>query len=110
MIADTPDPPYYAVIFTSVRTPEDNGYALMSAKMVELASKQEGFPRVESARENLGITVSYWRDLEFIQKWKENPEHKLARKKGRESWYGSFTARISKVESYYQFTKLSEID
>jgi heme-degrading monooxygenase HmoA len=103
MIADTPRPPYYAVIFSSVRTDEDNGYALMSDEMVELASKQDGFLGIESAREGLGITVSYWRDLESIQKWRDNASHQSARKKGREIWYKSFTARISKVERDYRF-------
>ena len=68
MIANTPAPPYYAVIFTSVRTPGDNGYAEMADKMMGLASNQDGFLGIESAREDLGITVSYWRDLEAIRK------------------------------------------
>ena len=105
MISDTPSPPYYAVIFTSVRTSGDNGYARMSDKMVELARKQDGFLCVESAREEAGITVSYWRDLEFIRKWRENTEHKLARAKGREIWYNSFTTRIAKVERDYRFSR-----
>jgi len=103
MIAETPVPPYYAVIFTSVRTAGDNGYEQMAKKMLELAQKQDGFLGIESAREELGITVSYWRDLESIRKWKENGEHKLARKKGREVWYSSFATRISKVEHDYMF-------
>ncbi len=105
MISDTPSPPYYAVIFTSVRTSGDNGYARMSDKMVELARKQDGFLGVESAREEAGITVSYWRDLESIRKWRENTEHKLARAKGREIWYNSFTTRIAKVERDYRFSR-----
>ncbi len=104
MIADTPSPPYYAVIFTSVRTSGDNGYEQMSEKMVELAQKQDGFLGVESAREEVGITVSYWRDLESIRKWKENTEHILARAKGREIWYNTFTTRIAKVERDYRFS------
>lgn len=70
MIAQTPSPPYYAVIFTSVRTEADNGYAKMADRMVEMAQKQDGFLGVESARNEIGITVSYWRDLESIRKWK----------------------------------------
>jgi heme-degrading monooxygenase HmoA len=105
MIADTPSPPYYAVIFTSVRTSGDNDYAQMSEKMVELAQKQDGFLGVESAREELGITVSYWLDLESIRKWKENTEHIFARAKGREIWYNSFTTRIAKVERDYRFSR-----
>lgn len=100
-IATTPKPPYYAVIFTSQRTDGDNGYDGMATKMVELAAKQPGYLGIESARENLGITVSYWSDLESIKNWKANIEHKEAQKIGHEKWYSSFKVRISKVERDY---------
>ena len=103
MIAQTPSPPYYAVIFTSIRTEGDCGYAEMAGRMVELASQQDGFLGVESARNEIGITVSYWRDLESIQKWKGDAEHALAREKGRKEWYRAFKVRIAKVESDYGF-------
>jgi len=99
MIAKTPKPPYYAVIFSSIRTDGDNGYSEMGDKMLELASEQDGFLGVESVREELGITVSYWRDLESIRKWKENSEHKVAREKGKTDWYKLFKTRIAKVLS-----------
>jgi heme-degrading monooxygenase HmoA len=105
MIADTPKPPYYAVIFTSVRTESDHGYEKMADKMIGLACRQEGFLGVESARNELGITVSYWRDLDSIKNWKNHFEHKLARESGREIWYQSFKTRIAKVESDYDFHK-----
>jgi Uncharacterized enzyme involved in biosynthesis of extracellular polysaccharides len=105
MIAETPNPPYYAVIFTSVRTEGDNGYAEMADRMVELARQQDGFLGVESARNGVGITVSYWRDLEAISKWKENTEHSLARAEGREKWYKSFKVRIARVEGEYSFSR-----
>lgn len=100
-IANTPKPPYYAVIFTSHRTEGDNGYGRMADRMVELASKQPGFLGVESAREDVGITVSYWSDLESIQNWKANIEHLEAQRLGHEKWYASFKTRISKVERDY---------
>jgi heme-degrading monooxygenase HmoA len=103
MIAKTPAPPYYAVIFTSVRTPGDNGYLQMAEKMLELAQEQDGFLGIESAREELGITVSYWRDLDSIRKWKENGDHKFAQQKGKDVWYQTFATRISKVEHDYQY-------
>jgi len=101
MIANTPKPPYYAVIFSSLRTDGDNGYSRMSDRMLELAEQQEGFLGVESARDVLGITVSYWKDQESIRKWKENTEHTTAREKGRNEWYLSFNVRIAKVERDY---------
>lgn len=69
--------------------------------MVELASRQPGFLGIESAREDLGITVSYWADLESIKAWKANVEHQEAQKKGRKEWYSEFRVRISKVEREY---------
>ncbi|WNJ97737.1 antibiotic biosynthesis monooxygenase [Vibrio ruber] len=101
LIANTPKPPYYAVIFTSHRTEGDNGYGQMAERMVELAAKQPGFLGVESAREDVGITVSYWSDLESIRQWKANAEHQEAQKLGHDKWYSSFKTRISKVERDY---------
>ncbi|MCD6186777.1 MAG: antibiotic biosynthesis monooxygenase [Desulfuromusa sp.] len=101
LIAMTPEPPYYAVIFTSYRTSGENGYSEIAAKMVGLASKQPGFLGIESAREDIGITVSYWTDLEAIRLWKKNFEHQEAQKAGRKNWYSSFKVRISKVERDY---------
>ena len=103
MIAQTPELPYYAVIFTSVRTEGDHGYDEMAEQMVELASQQDGFLGVESARNEIGITVSYWRDLDSIRRWKEHLEHRVARERGRKEWYQSFKARVSKIEYDYCF-------
>lgn len=103
MFANTPKPPYYAVIFTSIRTEYDSGYDKMSLKMIELAKQQDGFLGIESARNEIGITISYWKDLESIKKWKENSSHMIARDKGREIWYKSFKTRIAIVESDYDF-------
>ncbi len=101
MIAKTPEPPYYAVIFTSTRTADDNGYGEIAERMVKLAEKQPGFLGVESAREGVGITVSYWSDLESIKNWKANTEHLEAQKNGHKMWYSSFKVRISRVERDY---------
>lgn len=103
MIAETPKPPYYAVIFTSIRTEGDNGYSEMADLMMALASKQEGFLGIESAREAVGLTVSYWKDLESIRKWKQHADHQIAQKKGRADWYRHYKVRISKVERDYSF-------
>jgi heme-degrading monooxygenase HmoA len=100
-IASTPKPPYYAVIFTSISSEQDSGYSEMATRMVELATRQPGFLGVESAREELGVTVSYWSDLESIANWKANAEHQDAQRLGREQWYSSYKTRISKVERDY---------
>lgn len=100
-IANTPAPPYYAVIFTSLRTTVDHGYAEMAQRMIQLATEQPGFLGIESARSEVGITVSYWQDLASIQQWKTNAEHLVAQRLGREQWYLSFKTRIAKVERDY---------
>lgn len=100
-IATTPKPPYYAVIFTTNRTTGDNDYDEMATKMVELAKLQPGFLGIDSAKENIGITVSYWKDMASIKNWKANSEHKEAQKKGRSIWYSSYKVRVSKVERDY---------
>lgn len=105
MIATTPQPPYYAVIFTSTRTELDEGYTEMAERMMELAQQQDGFLGAESARNSLGITVSYWKDLESIKKWKSQSEHQLAQKKGHRLWYSSFKTRIARVERDYEWSK-----
>ena len=105
MIENTPQPPYYAVIFTTVRTGVNNGYSEMAKKMEELVKDQPGFLGFESAREELGITVSYWANLESIRKWKENAVHAFARDQGRKIWYRNYKLRIAKVESDYEFEK-----
>jgi heme-degrading monooxygenase HmoA len=104
-IAQTPKPPYYAVIFTSERTDGDNGYAEMAEEMVKLASVQPGFLGVESAREGVGITVSYWESLEAIQNWKQNERHMIAQKLGKSDWYLRYKTRVCKVERDYGFEK-----
>ncbi len=103
MIASTPAAPYYAVIFTSLRTDIDEGYGAMAERMVELAAQQPGFLGVESAREGVGITVSYWRDLASIKAWKANAEHLVAQQTGRSDWYRQYKTRIAKVERDYGF-------
>ncbi len=105
MIASTPKTPYYAVVFTSINAAEGSNYSEMADLMVQLAQQQDGFLGIESARNELGITVSYWRDLESIKKWKENADHSIARERGRKEWYQAFKTRIALVERDYGFEK-----
>ncbi len=98
-------PPYYAVIFTSVRTDIDDGYAETAQRMVELAESMPGFLGVESAREDVGITVSYWESLDAIKAWRQHPEHLEAQRLGRDQWYESFTTRVCRVERESGFSR-----
>ena len=104
MIAKTPRPPYYAVIFTSLRTDVEKGSYLETAeRMLELAQEQQGFLGMESAREEIGITVSYWESLDAIKIWKGHTEHLVAQEKGKSLWYKAFKTRIARVERDYEF-------
>lgn len=110
MFAQTPEPPYYAVIFTSQRTVADDGYADTAEHMVALAAQQPGFLGVESVRgaDGMGITVSYWASEEAIAAWRTHAEHALARDRGRKNWYAQFDVRVAKVERSYGKRSASE--
>ncbi len=100
-LANTPEPPYYAVIFSNVRTEQDpRGYAAMADQMVELAFRQPGFLGVESVRdvEGQGITVSYWESEEAIQAWKADTAHQVAQAKGKADWYADYRLRVALVQ------------
>jgi heme-degrading monooxygenase HmoA len=101
--ARLPEPPYYAVIFSSARTGPDDGYAETAARMVELARGQPGFLGVESTRgsDGFGITVAYWESEEAIRAWRLHAEHAAARERGRAGWYRHFELRIARVERAY---------
>ncbi len=98
-------PPYYAVIFTSQRTDMDDGYSQMSKKMEALAKRQPGYINMENARDDVGITISYWESLEAIAQWKSNADHLFAQQKGISDWYEWYKVRICLVEREYEFKK-----
>ena len=97
--------PYYAVIFSSTQTNDIMGYSEMAIAMEDLARLQPGYLGFESAKETVGITISYWESLEAIKNWKSNLDHLMAQKQGREQWYSWYKVRICKVEREYEFTK-----
>lgn len=101
--ADTPEPPYYAVIFTSQRRDGDDGYAVMAQAMATIVTNQPGYLGHESARgdDGLGITVAYFRDEASIAAWKANIRHQAAQKAGRERWYEHYEMRVARVERAY---------
>ena len=95
--------PYYAVIFTSLQTNTTDGYSEMAHAMENLAKLQPGFIGVESAREEVGITISYWKTTDDIKNWKGNLDHLMAQKLGKDQWYRWYKVRICKVEREYDF-------
>lgn len=103
-LADLPEPPYVAVIFSSRRTPGDHGYGAAAVAMEALAAHQPGFLGIESARDDdLGITVSYWRTSADAAAWKQVAEHLVAQQAGRERWYEAYRVRVASVERAYGF-------
>lgn len=101
--APTPEPPYYAVMFTNQINPAPDGYDQMAARMVELALAADGCLGAESARNEtgFGITISYWSDADSIAAWKADSQHLIAQKWGIEKWYSHFELRVAKVERAY---------
>ena len=102
-IAATPDPPYVAVIFTSVRTDGDHGYAATAGEMEAMAAEQPGYLGIETAKGEIGITVSYWATEEDARAWKRVAEHAGAQRMGRERWYAAYRVRVCTVEREYGF-------
>ena len=100
-IAQTPEPPYTAVIFSSLRTEGDQGYEVMSERMRDMASQQPGYLGIESARDGLGITVSYWRSEADAAAWKQVMAHTVAQQRGRDVWYSEYRVRIATVTREY---------
>ena len=100
-IARTPAPPYTAVIFTNLRTDGDNGYDAMAARMDTLAAQQPGYLGIETAREGVGITISYWRSEADAVAWKQVMEHAEAQRLGREQWYQRYVVRVATVYREY---------
>ncbi|WP_439152440.1 antibiotic biosynthesis monooxygenase family protein [Winogradskyella sp.] len=97
--------PYFAVIFTSTQTEDTQGYDEIAEKMELLAKQQNGYLGMDAARNDVGITVSYWESLEAIKNWKANTEHLFVQQKGRERWYNWYNVRVCKVEREYEFRK-----
>jgi heme-degrading monooxygenase HmoA len=98
--------PYFAAIFTSQRTGDDEpGYQAMAARMEQLARQQPGFLGVEHAHspDGQGITVSYWASRAALAAWREEIEHRAAQALGRQRWYASYRLRVAVVEreSYF---------
>ena len=111
LLAQTPEPPYHAVVFSAVRAGDDaEAYAATAARMLALARSMPGFLGVESARgpDGLGIIVSYWTDAESIRAWQQQAEHREAQRLGRERWYAAFELRVCRVERAYGFRRPAE--
>src|SRR3569623_2147460 len=91
-LSRTPEPPYYAVIFTSQRTEGEAGYGAMAQRMDEMVRQQPGFLGVDSVRgaDGVGITVSYWESEEAIRRWKANEKHQAAQDGGKRTWYAGY--------------------
>jgi heme-degrading monooxygenase HmoA len=101
--AETPQPPYTAVIFTSVQTAELDGYDDTADEMERLAAQQPGYLGFESARSGLGIAVSYWATQEDARAWKQVADHRIAQQRGRDQWYRSYRVRVATVDREYGF-------
>lgn len=108
MIISTPPTPYYAVIFTSILDEYDPEYFRMNDMLRQQAEKLDGFLGEDSARNDYGISISYWKDLDSIQQWRQNADHQWAKQKGRKDFYKEYKIRIARVEREYDFKKTTQ--
>ena len=105
-LAATPEPPYYAVIFSSRPTGDTAAeYEAVAELMFKLAAEQPGYLGVECAKDEIGITVSYWRDEESIRAWRQHLEHAVAQERGRSEWYSEYVLRVARVERATTFSR-----
>ena len=101
-LANTPEPPYYAVIAPAVLSADLKGYPDMAARLMELAESVDGFLGIEAcAHGSFAIAVSYWRSLEAIETWRRKAEHLRAKELARTRWFDAYVTRIAKVERVY---------
>ena len=111
--ARLPEPPYFAVIFTSQRNGDDEaGYAAAAERMLELAAQQPGFLGVESVRgaDGFGVTISYWESEAAIAAWKRHAEHLVAQREGRARFYERYALRVCRVERASSFERPPSAD
>ncbi|GHH82925.1 hypothetical protein GCM10017771_08420 [Streptomyces capitiformicae] len=101
------EPPYYAVVFTSVKTADQSGYGETAERMEELVKDVPGFLGMDHARTpgGLSITVGYFRDADAIERWRSDVEHRAAQKRGRAEWYESYSLHVAKVERGHSFVR-----
>ena len=108
-LADTPEPPYYVVAFSSTSSADTAGYGETAQRMEELAAEQPGFLGFESASERgaggIGIALSYWDSEDAIAAWKADAEHTIARETGRARWYDAYELRVARVERAYSWRR-----
>jgi len=98
-----PSPPYFAVIFVSERSDDDEGYQEMDDLMMEQAQQQPGYLGYSSAGdERGGIFISYWKDQESIDNWRRHSGH-LQAKANATRWYRYFHSLICEVKSQKEF-------
>ncbi|MFF1447524.1 antibiotic biosynthesis monooxygenase family protein [Streptomyces sp. NPDC058274] len=101
------EPPYYAVVFTSVRTEESDGYGETGERMEELVRGVPGFLGMDHARTpgGLSITVGYFKDEAALQQWRSDAEHRAAQRRGRAEWYERYTLHVAKVERSHGYER-----
>lgn len=97
--------PYYAVIFTNLQTDHLEGYSETAQLMEKLALEDPGYLGMDHVRDQIGITISYWKNEEAIARWKAQLDHQQAQLLGRSQWYTKYSVRICKVEREYHFEK-----
>jgi len=95
-----------AVIFEVYPAKEMMGeYLDIASDLKPLLEKIDGFISIERfsslAEEGKVLSLSFWRDEEAINEWRNLETHRLAQKKGRDSVFSHYRLRVAAVSRDY---------
>ena len=82
------------------------GYEEMDLLTINEVKKNDGYLGHELfSTSEKNIFISYWKDIESIEKWKNNSLHIKAKKMGP-VWYKSYKVQISELKNDYDLDQL----
>ena len=96
------------VLFFSRLTPEaGEEYVATDQRLMELARSAPGFVDVKSftAADGERLTIVWWKDLETLRAWREDPEHRKAQAKGRALWYRYYDVEVAEMVRENHFSR-----
>jgi heme-degrading monooxygenase HmoA len=107
-IAATPRPPYYAAITTAELAPEpqydSEAHRALGIELFKSAQRLDGFLGLEVFFDGAAsVALSYWKTMESIDAWRNDPVHRVAKQMGKSAWFGPCITRIARIESDYGF-------
>lgn len=88
-------------------------YLKIAAELRELLENRDGFISIERfqslTEEGKILSLSFWRDEAAIEKWRNESDHRVAQKKGKESLFESYRIRVAEVARDYTESDRNEV-